>query len=75
MGDGILHENPAALGECARNDVRLRHDLRGGWELAVVIDGGIGLGRLGKHEGVDALGAGELLQIAAGAFAGGAGGA
>ena len=70
MGDGVLHEGPAALGEGAGHDVRLRHGLRGAGELAVVIDRGIVLAGLGQHEGVDALGAGELLQIGARAFDG-----
>ena len=64
VGDGILHEGEAALGECAGDDVRLRDHLRGAGELAVVIDGRIALAGLGQHEGVDALGAGELLEIA-----------
>ena len=65
MGDGILHISPAAFGEGAGDYVRLRHALQGAGKLAVVIDRWIALGGLGKHEGVDAFGAGEFYGRAA----------
>ena len=43
---------------------------RGAGELAVEIDRGIVLAGFGEHEGVDALRAGKLLEIGAGAFDG-----
>src|SRR5207302_5191073 len=70
VGDGILHEGEATFGKRTGDDVGLSYGLGGAGELSIEIDGGIVLAGFGKHEGIDALRAGKLLEIRASALDG-----